>query len=485
MFRLPALAALALILVCALGSSRGASAAPSSSTTVPTFSGIACVDFSCGDLSVPAFEIIALVGSTQCGQTMVYPVQDGPAQFVYTIDVASADETPGCGTEGAAVTFEANGQPANESGIWHSETTRLDLTFGDPMMVLTGKLFRAGVPWEGAGGGGFYIGPMVRAYVDGTLCAEKQTVTGSSGAIGYNFLVIPPVSHTPGCGTTGATVTFTLDGAPADQTVSWLPGFYNQDLSVTGASDESAAHFSGHACIDSNCEGAARIVTASINGVICAEESIPVIVDGPVNQAYYRIDVPSAADVPGCGTEGRTVDFAINAKPSITRGVWHAGPNSSLDLVAGEPFAAFSGAMTLNNSPLPRDPAPVLKAFIGSVECGVRSVGSGYVPDTVTTVGNYMWLMVLSAGSRPGCGTEGAKITLTLNETPTTETAMWSPGFHTLDLSAETAAGFGKQGGPPGDPSRSGWPLAAGLALITAGLLAVLLCRSRRNRERG
>lgn len=241
-----------------------------------------------------------------------------------------------------------------------------------------------------------------------------------------------------------------------------------------------ATNFHGVACIDANCEGAAHIVTASINGVECASAQVPVVVDGQVNQTFYSIDVPPAESAPGCGVEGAKVQFAINGIPAAPSVLFQPGARIVADLVAGEPFAAFSGKLALNGAPLPFQPdLPVLKAFIGGVECGSRNVSPGLVPETVTTVGSYTWLIVLSAGSRAGCGTEGAKTTFTLNGIAVKETATWSSGFHTLDLGAETATALPKLGGAPGATSANGLEIVAGLLLIAAGFGAIVVTRSR------
>jgi hypothetical protein len=67
--------------------------------------------------------IVALVGGTNCGSATA----DGSGN--YRLDVLSSGERPGCGTDGASVTFTVAGQRASQTGTWkQGEFTPLDLT---------------------------------------------------------------------------------------------------------------------------------------------------------------------------------------------------------------------------------------------------------------------------------------------------------------------------------------------------------------------
>src|SRR5579884_3964565 len=67
--------------------------------------------------------INALVGGTTCGSATA----DGSGN--YRLDVLSSGERPGCGTDGATVTFTVAGQRASQTGTWkQGEFTPLDLT---------------------------------------------------------------------------------------------------------------------------------------------------------------------------------------------------------------------------------------------------------------------------------------------------------------------------------------------------------------------
>ena len=67
--------------------------------------------------------IAALVGGTNCGSATA----DGSGN--YRLDVLSSGERPGCGTDGATVTFTVAGQRASQTGTWkQGEFTPLDLS---------------------------------------------------------------------------------------------------------------------------------------------------------------------------------------------------------------------------------------------------------------------------------------------------------------------------------------------------------------------
>jgi len=80
-----------------------------------------------GARALPGTDVTASVGGTVCGQTTVDVYSE------YVVDVVSWGVTPGCGTEGATISFAVAGYQAEESATWHvGEFTDLDLT------VLTG-----------------------------------------------------------------------------------------------------------------------------------------------------------------------------------------------------------------------------------------------------------------------------------------------------------------------------------------------------------
>jgi hypothetical protein len=71
-------------------------------------------------------NVTATIGGNVCGQTTVLP------DSTYVLDVVSSNQTSGCGTDGASVSFKVGGNPA-ESGTWSSgKFTELNLAGKTP-----------------------------------------------------------------------------------------------------------------------------------------------------------------------------------------------------------------------------------------------------------------------------------------------------------------------------------------------------------------
>lgn len=78
-------------------------------------------------------------------------------------------------------------------------------------------------------------GTEVRAFigpVDCTQAAPGERLTFREGEATAYVVTVVHESQRPGCGRTGATITFTIDGRPALQSVAWAPGPIRLDLSL-------------------------------------------------------------------------------------------------------------------------------------------------------------------------------------------------------------------------------------------------------------
>ncbi|MBI4145698.1 hypothetical protein HY493_05875 [Candidatus Woesearchaeota archaeon] len=85
--------------------------------TSATFSGSVTLDGQPAD----NVQVVALIGTTSCGTTTA-------SRGAYSVDVASASTQPGCGTDGATVTFKVGGTTAQQTGTWQQGTfTQLNL----------------------------------------------------------------------------------------------------------------------------------------------------------------------------------------------------------------------------------------------------------------------------------------------------------------------------------------------------------------------
>ena len=71
-----------------------------------------------------------------------YGIKSGDS--LYAVDVFSDSQVPGCGTDGAIVTFLIAGRPAHQRGVWKAYPTPLNLTAETP---------HAGEPAATPGGG--------------------------------------------------------------------------------------------------------------------------------------------------------------------------------------------------------------------------------------------------------------------------------------------------------------------------------------------
>jgi hypothetical protein len=77
-------------------------------------------------------------------------------------------------------------------------------------------------------------GTVVRAYVGGQECGEGETI------FGWTFLAVESGAAQPGCGVPGATVTFTIAGVPANETVVWVSGSFARGVMITSSADRPA-----------------------------------------------------------------------------------------------------------------------------------------------------------------------------------------------------------------------------------------------------
>jgi len=128
--------------------------------------------------------VLALVNGNLCGKSSREPGQEGTwtldedigdlgfhaGDSIYIVDVASDSQTPGCGTEGAIVTFQVAGRAAHEQGRWKAGLNTLSLTVGQPSETATATPQQptpttvdgdtdSGVDWRipAAGGGGAIV----------------------------------------------------------------------------------------------------------------------------------------------------------------------------------------------------------------------------------------------------------------------------------------------------------------------------------------
>ena len=93
--------------------------------------------------------VVALIDGKVCGEGEKEPGQKGTwtateaspeygiesGDSLYAVDVVSDSQVPGCGTDGATVTFLISGGPARQTGLWEAGSNPLNLTAGTPPHV--------------------------------------------------------------------------------------------------------------------------------------------------------------------------------------------------------------------------------------------------------------------------------------------------------------------------------------------------------------
>lgn len=144
--------------------------------------------------------IIAKIGDVVCAEPG-RPGRGPGTGLIFFVSVVSEDVKPGCGREGATVTFFVGDQRASQTGIWHAGTTQnIVLTVPPPFARFTGA---------------FSINQVLRdeivlPYIGDRACGNYNS-SWIGGGPGYVFEVaVYSSERQPGCGTEGAEVTFKL-----------------------------------------------------------------------------------------------------------------------------------------------------------------------------------------------------------------------------------------------------------------------------------
>ena len=241
---------------------------------------------------------------------------------------------------------------------------------------------------------------------------------------------------------------------------------------------QELARFHGEEWVDAQIVKAP--VAARIGEVVCGTGGPPPIADVPPS---YQLDVVSDAVIPGCGTEGNHLTFMIGNRQATETAIWHAGTDTALNLIAGPPFALFSGDTSLTCEE--RKERQIIP-FINDVACGRPKLVDSLGPPCSGQLTGYTDV-VLSAYQKPGCGVEGSQVTFKLLDGQGNVTAVakekgvwhaWDgisiPQPVRLDFSAGpiTMPGTGTGGASGGEGSA--WPRLS-MLLGFAGLAGVAL----------
>lgn len=142
-----------------------------------TFFGTVTVD---GERVSEGTPVVALIDGKECGQAEREPGSKGTMKVteaipeynikvgdsLYVVDVVSDSQVPGCGTEGATVTFLIAGRPADQTGEWNAGPNVLNLTAGalpdagEPVVTPAGGGASNPTELSGSDGSGFTWWPF-------------------------------------------------------------------------------------------------------------------------------------------------------------------------------------------------------------------------------------------------------------------------------------------------------------------------------------
>jgi len=123
--------------------SLSSAAAQDMPTPPATFFGSVTVD---GHSVSDGTPVVALIDGKVCSEEEKEPGQKGTwtateanpeygiesGDSMYVVDVVSDSQVPGCGTDGAKVTFLIAGRPSQQVGLWRAGSNPLNLTAGTP-----------------------------------------------------------------------------------------------------------------------------------------------------------------------------------------------------------------------------------------------------------------------------------------------------------------------------------------------------------------
>lgn len=176
-----------------------------------------------------AQEVIANIGGTICAAGIGGSVA-GSSRVIFNVSVPSDQALPGCGREGATVTFFVDGQQAPQRATWHAGGFQaLGVILGSPFahfVILSGELEQA----VAAGG-------SLTPYINNERC-------------GYGTVVYSDEQQA-GCGVEGSQITFKLFNSQgnligtANEEGTWHPwdgvGDHLQQLTLTFGPDGGLA----------------------------------------------------------------------------------------------------------------------------------------------------------------------------------------------------------------------------------------------------
>jgi len=169
----------------------------------------------------------------------------------------------------------------------------------------------------------------VLAFINGQQCGRGK----AEGTPPKPLLLLPISSdaHQPGCGVPGATITFTINGRAANETVAWKPGITQQ--MVTLSAGPRIAIYQGTLRIDRGRPPPMRVVPY-IGGVVCGAAVAPwFLITDDARWSYEVVVDPDGLRL-GCGRAGVdvTLRLQVAGQPDIDLATvpWEALPPTQI-----------------------------------------------------------------------------------------------------------------------------------------------------------
>lgn len=243
-------------------------------------------------------------------------------------------------------------------------------------------------------------GTLVRALIGDTVCDEYRLGLGPPSGRRGPFVVytgtqpntipvvVPSANEKQGCGSEGATITFTIDGRPGNETRDWYSG---DQLGMTLTAGPPYAQYSGTVSVGGQ-HVHGSTVKAYVADTLCGEAM------GLVGT--YAVIVPPAELKPGCGEEGAVVRFMIGEVEAEQIAQWATGRHE-LNLTAAA--AAPSPTSTLPASPT-ASPSPTRTLSPTVSVSPSPAAPPGRIPDvgggaTASSGGGRSWWLIALAAA--------------------------------------------------------------------------------------
>jgi hypothetical protein len=167
-------------------------------------------------------------------------------------------------------------------------------------------------------------GAVVEARHNGQLCGSA---TVSPDGFGLFYVETKGARELPGCARAGESVTFTVSGTAATQTLIWKGRGENSALNLTAMPNHSWYWLQKPA--EGNSAFVGSTVEAVIGDVVCGSTTVkqapPGFSPGPGPVGFYRLIVPRDSLTNGCGSEGANVKFVLTGQPTGFSTPWESG----------------------------------------------------------------------------------------------------------------------------------------------------------------